>query len=85
MPIKKIRKDDLYSRSSEVVNLLSKLSDESKRLYAEAERLSKLDSMLSYAISDGQITNIEEVSKAVELAFTTSLPAVAILHQIKEP
>lgn len=85
MPIKKIRKDDLYSRSSEVVNLLSKLSDESKRLYAEAERLSKLDSMLSYAISDGQITNIEEVNKAIQLAFTTSLPAITIIHQIKEP
>ena len=85
MPIKKIRKDDLYSRSSEVVNLLSKLSDESKRLYAEAERLSKLDSMLSYAISDEQITDIEEVNKAIELAFTTSLPAIAIMRQIKEP
>lgn len=85
MPIKKIRKDDLYSRSSEVVNLLSELSDESKRLYAEAERLRKLDSMLSYAISDGQITSIEEVNKAIQLAFTTSLPAVIIIHQIKEP
>ena len=85
MPIKKIRKDDLYNSSSEAVTLLMELSDESKRLYAEAERLRKLDSMLSYAISEGQITDIEKVSKAVELAFTTSLPAVAILHQIKEP
>ena len=85
MPIKKIRKDDLYSRSSEVINLLSKLSDESKRLYAEAERLSKLESMLSYAISDEQITDIEEVNKAIQLAFTTSLPAVVIMRQIKEP
>ena len=80
-----IKKDDLYSRSSEVVNILSKLSDESKRLYAKAERLSKLDSMLAYAISDGQITDTEEVNKAIQLAFTTSLPAVAIMRQIKEP
>lgn len=81
----RIKKDDLYDRSSEVVNTLSKLSDESKRLYAEAERLSKLDSMLSYAISDEQITSIEEVNKAIQLAFTTSLPAVIIMRQIKEP
>lgn len=81
----RIKKDDLYSRSSEVVNILSKLSDESKRLYAEAERLSKLESMLSYAISDGQITDIEEVNKAIQLAFNTSLPAVTIMRQIKEP
>lgn len=81
----RIKKEDLYSRSSEVVNILSKLSDESKRLYAEAERLSKLDSMLSYAISDGQITSIEEVNKAIQLAFTTSLPAVIIMRQVKEP
>ena len=81
----RIKKDDLYSRSSEVVNLLSELSDESKRLYAEAERLSKLESMLSYAISDEQITDIEEVNKAIQLAFTTSLSAVTIMRQIKEP
>lgn len=82
MPIKK---EDLYNSSSEVVTRLMELSDESKRLYAEAERLRKLDSMLSYAISEGQITDIEEVNKAIQLAFTTSLPAITIIHQIKEP
>lgn len=80
-----IKKEDLYNSSSEVVTRLMELSDESERLYAEAERLRKLDSMLSYAISEGQITSIEEVRKAVQLAFTTSLPAVSIIHQIKEP
>ena len=38
-----IKKEDLYNSSSEVVTLLMELSDESERLYAEAERLRKLD------------------------------------------
>lgn len=81
----RIKKDDLYDRSSEVVYILSKLSDESKRLYSLAERLSKIESMLSYAISDGQITDIEELNKAFQLAFNTSLPPTTIMRQIKEP